>query len=34
MSAKGASYLVGSGDMFSQEIFKIEHSEMLFPVFL
>ena len=34
MSAKVASYLVGSRDMFPQEILKIEHSKTLFPVFL
>ena len=33
-STKGASYLGGSGGMFPQEIFKIEHSETLFPSFL
>ena len=33
-STKGASYLGGSGGMFPQEIFKIEHSETLFSAFL
>ena len=33
-SGESASYLGGSGGMFPQEIFKIEHSEMLFPAFL
>ena len=33
-STKGASYLGGSGGMFPQEIFKIEHSETPFSAFL
>ena len=33
-SAEGASYLGGSGGMSPQGIFKIEHSETLFPAFL
>ena len=31
---KGEGYLERSGGMLSQEIFKTEHSETLFPAFL
>lgn len=34
LDAEDVSYLGGSGGMFPLEIFKKEHSEMLFPEFL